>query len=576
MENAARAGPSRPGGRLPRLWVIGLDGATFDLIEPWVERGHLPAFAHLLAHGAHGPLYSPVPQSPPAWASFMSGKNPGKHGIYDFRQPIAGRYEIMLVNGAARRAESLWQMLSRSGRRVGVVNVPMTFPPEPVNGFLIAGFDTPFGNTAYAHPPGLHSELLARFGGYTFFPEIVGVPLRQVVENFHRTIDLRERVIDFLLAADDLDFLIMVFNSTDSVQHLCLQSLEESPKCAAQLGGLRSIYEHLDRLLGRLMRRLPADTALLVVSDHGAGPLRCYVNLDHWLAARGWLRYADDDPALAPRRQRAEWLAAVARRTKRFLPGRLVKRLRQNRWFESQLRSMTAVGTDVAAVSRLDWGRTRACTWGTQGIYLNVRGREPEGTVEPGAGYEAACAALTVMLHQLVDPETGEPIVERVWKKQDLFPGPYNDVAPDLYIHWRGDAYKSWVDPEQPRDELFRRARPLGWDDIVPRETSAVSVGCHRRQGIFILFGDAFARPGRLAEPAGIVDVVPTVLALMGEAVPADLDGHVLASALNPAHLGRFPIRFRSPEGEMIPEARAYSDAEAESLERRLKELGYL
>jgi predicted AlkP superfamily phosphohydrolase/phosphomutase len=553
-----------------RVWIIGLDGATFELIKPWARDGELPTFARLLDNGAQGALRSPIPQSPPAWTSFMTGKNPGKHGIFEFVQPRRGSYEVELTNGAFRRAETLWHILSRYGRNVGVVNVPMTFPPEPVNGFLISGFDTPYGSTSFTYPPELCEAIRSRLGKYTFFPVITGVPLRQVIENFHETIDLREQVMKFLFESYDLDFFMMVFNATDSTQHLCLQSYDGTPENAEQMVGLLSVYKRLDRFLADLLDRLPANTSLVIMSDHGGGPLCSYVNLDHWISKQGWLRYAADSSETAARQQRARWLAKGVTLAKSFVPAMIKKQLRQ-------VKGLKAAVDGVTTPPRLDWARTRAYTCTSQGVYINLRGRQPQGIVEPGDEYEALRAQIAAALMELKDPETHAPIVAQVHRKEDFFWGPCIDIAPDLYIHWQDDAYLSWSDDQQPRYQLFRKSHALGYDEVVPDQTKSVATGCHRQEGIFILYGEA-ARPGQIIEDAQLIDMAPTVLALMGEPVPKDMDGRVLTEALSGAHVNKYPVEYAGETTAQVPSSGGsiYSVEEEEAVEQRLRELGYL
>lgn len=556
--------------RKGKVWVIGFDGATLALIKPWANQGSLPTFAHLLEAGVWGPLISPIPQSPPAWASFMTGKNPGKHGIYEFVQPRRDSYDVDLTNGSLLRAKTLWRFLSERGRKVGVVNVPMTFPPEEVNGFLISGFDTPYGNTEYTYPRELYETLQKRFGRYTFFPVIAGVSLRQMVENFQETIDLREKIMHFLLEEYALDFFVLVFNATDSTQHLCLQSYSDNGRNSAQLRALLSIYKRLDTFLADLLGNLPADTTLLIMSDHGAGPLKGYINLDHWLAAQGWLRYAEDNPETAAKQRRARLLGKGVKLAKSVVPGVIKRRLRQASGLRARIEAATTP-------PRLDWAHTQAHTCTSQGIYINLRGRQPQGMVEPGTEYETLRGRITEALLELRDPHDGEPVVAQVYKKEDFFSGPYLDLAPDLYIHWRDDAYLSWTDDSQPRDQFFYQPRPLAYEETVP-ENRITSVGCHQREGILFMYGKA-VQAGHDFEKAQLVDLAPTVLALMGEPVPTDMDGRALTEALHEAYLTACPVRFAEEE-EAETEAdfaeSAYSDEDEDQVRERLRELGYL
>lgn len=553
-----------------KVWVIGLDGASFELIKPWTQDGELPTFARLMREGAHGVLRSPVPQSPPAWASFMTGCNPGKHGIYDWVQPRRGSYEVDLTCGAMCRSQTLWRILSERGRTVGVVNVPMTYPPEEVNGFLISGFDTPYGSTEFTYPRDLYEELKRHFGHYIILPIIVDVPLRQTVQNFYETIEQREQVMHFLLERYHPEFFMLVFNATDSLQHLCLQSYSDNGRNAAQLEVLRSIYKRLDIILASLLERLPGDAIMLVVSDHGTGPLRGYVHLDHWLAQQGWLRYASDNPALTVQRWQARLIQGAVTALKAAVPEIVKAGLR------TRMGNLRTRLEEAATPLLLDWAHTQAYTCSSQGIYINLKGRQPQGTVEPGEEYEALRERIAQALLALLDPDDGRPIVARVYKKEEMFIGPYLDVAPDLYVHWQEDAYLAWNNSKQPRSVLFVRPRALEMDDIVPDENSGTRVGCHRQEGILLMYGDK-VRPGSRIEGAQIVDLAPTILALMGEPVPAEVDGRVLTEALEETYLRAFPARrVAGGGGRGQGEEFIYSDEESELIKERLRELGYL
>jgi len=144
-----------------------LDGATFKVITPWVKEGKLPTLAKIMEKGAWGELESTIhPLSPQAWASFMTGKNPGKHGIFEFVEHKPHSYDLRYVNGASVQGKKLWDILSDAGKRVCVINVPFTYPPNKVNGYLIAGLDAPGPHSNFCHPPELMAELTQKFGQY--------------------------------------------------------------------------------------------------------------------------------------------------------------------------------------------------------------------------------------------------------------------------------------------------------------------------------------------------------------------------------------------------------------------------
>ena len=157
-------------GERERVLVIGIDGATFDLLTPWMEEGFLPNLAALMGSGSHGPLRSTIPPiTASAWTSFQTGKNPGKHGLFDFTQYRPGSYETSYVNASSVLAEPLWQVLSRQGKRVVVINVPVTYPPRPVNGYLISGMLTPSMDVEFTYPPDLYQQMVREIGDYQIF-----------------------------------------------------------------------------------------------------------------------------------------------------------------------------------------------------------------------------------------------------------------------------------------------------------------------------------------------------------------------------------------------------------------------
>jgi predicted AlkP superfamily phosphohydrolase/phosphomutase len=140
--------------------IIALDGATWDLLDGWIAEGRLPNLARLVAGGISAPLESTIPPiTPVAWLTFATSRNPACHGIFDFFRPIRQRYtDLIPATTDSNQHSTLWGILSQRKRHVGVVNVPMTFPPEPVNGFLIPGVPTP-ACADPAYPPGLLDEL---------------------------------------------------------------------------------------------------------------------------------------------------------------------------------------------------------------------------------------------------------------------------------------------------------------------------------------------------------------------------------------------------------------------------------
>ncbi|MGQ9585789.1 MAG: alkaline phosphatase family protein [Anaerolineae bacterium] len=559
-------------GPAQRVLVVGLDGATFRLIRPWAEAGHLPNLARLLREGAWGDLRSTIqPSSEQAWASFATGVQNGKHGIYGFVQRVPGTYELEYVNGRHQRARTLWRILSDRGRPVIVVNVPTTYPPEPVNGVLIGGLMSPGENSRFTYPDGLYQELKEAVGGYIINVDIERGQMdlaaeRLLLRRMEEMTRLRTEAVLHLAATHPWDLLVVVYGAADRVSHKFWKHMDPehplyTPEGAAQHGEvILKTYRQLDASLGKLLGELAdGETTVFVVSDHGFGPLTGALYLNQWLAEQG---------VLALKAQGGGgWLPGLLRRGMGLLDVPLLGDLKQRAFqifpgLKGQLHS-------AMAYQGVNWARTRAYAVGTMGnIYVNLRGREPQGIVEPGAEYEDLREALIEGLGSLCDPQTQQPIFEGVYRREALYHGPYLDLAPDVV---------GLLDPRYHVAAVDWRRRPGKVVAHVGDEVLFVAdlSGQHDMAGI-LLAGGKNIRPG-LLEGASIVDMAPTILHALGEPVPASMDGRVLGGLFMPDYLERWPVRSADEEaGGVTVRGDGYSDEEAHTIEERLQGLGYL
>ena len=525
--------------------VIGLDAETFDVIEPLIQAGALPNLERLMARGCWGRLRSTLhPLSPTAWASFMTGMNPGKHGVFDFvGQGQDGRFRV--INGGAVGAETLWARLSRAGRRVGVINVPLTYPPEPVNGFLVAGMDAPRLDQAFTHPLSLAGELHSRFGRYRVGVRARGLPWKSVdrftaryVERLCDMVHQRGQVVRYLLEHQPLDFLMVVFIAPDRAQHALghLMAQDISPH-----DGIGRVYRACDEAMGQILEALGDDWAVLVMSDHGACPYSCVFEPNAWLAAQGWLclrpesRWARLEEALNP----------------------LWRRLIHRQFRSNQL------------FNRIVWEETGAFALGAFGsIFVNRSDRFPEGIVAPGAEYEAVCEQIATGLLALRDPVTGTPIVDTVHRGDEVYHGPYTALAPDLLLVTTEDYFV--------RSSSNRREGRLVYPADRYRGRSLYHTGKHSPQGILIAAGDPFASVGERTG-ARIIDLAPTILHLGGLPIPSEMDGKPLLDWLKPSYRQARPVVWTS-EGmnEGTQSDPAYTKQETAQVEAHLRDLGYV
>jgi predicted AlkP superfamily phosphohydrolase/phosphomutase len=540
-----------------RILVIGIDGATFDVIRPWSEAGYLPNLARLMREGAHGPLESTIPPvTSPAWPTFATGKNPGKHGVFDFIRPIGGTFE--LVNASSVHAPTLWQILSRNERTVGVMNVPVTYPPSPINGFVVGGMLSPVGGD-FTYPGDVLDPYESRIGPYRIAPRVQYKPGLEAEfgADLLDMVDQRGRYAVELLSDHPNDFLMFHFQGTDVAQHALWKFVDpEHPsydaRAAREFGPiLQQIYQKIDGYIGTLVDRLPGDATVIVMSDHGFGPLHYVVNLNLLLIDCGLLRLKPD----AWTRFKARLFRAGVTPASIW---HLIERAGlQNYVWQVSKSTRNKVVSRFLSFDDVDWARTRAFSIGHVGqIYVNRRDSQPDGIVQRGAEYEAVIDEIVGALRQLRHPETGRPLVDRIVRGDEIASGPFSSQGPDLHVLM--DGYRTIAFPLFAADS-----------HTITRQIRGDS-GCHRQHGILVAWG-AGIRSDATVDGAHIMDLAPTILHLMDMPVPDDMDGKVLVSALSQPG----PIRYASAGGGVGDEVQL-SDEETAEVETRLRALGYL
>lgn len=541
-----------------RILVIGIDGGTFDLVHPWAEAGDLPNIARLMAEGIYGPLESTLPPvTAPAWSTFATGKNPGKHGVFDFILPMGGRYD--LVNATSIHAPTLWQIISEAGRKCGVMNVPVTYPPAPINGFIIGGMLSPVTG-AFTYPSNLLDRYAAQMKPYRIAPHVQYKPGNEAVF-VADLLDLVERRGEYalqLMVDFPYDFLMFHFQATDNMQHAFWKFVDPAhpqydPEAASRLGpAVKQVYQRIDFYIGQMLDRITKDATVFVMSDHGFGSLHYVVNLNLLLLDRGLLRL-----------KQGAWTRL---KTGLFRAGltpasvwHLIERtgLQNYVWQVSKSTRNKVVGKFLS-FDDVDWSRTQAYSIGHVGqVFVNLKGREPEGIVEPGAEYESVRQRVIKALQDLRHPETGQPLVDKIVPGDQVAKGPYAHRGPDLHVVM--DGYRTIAFPLFATDSR-----------TVTRQIRGDS-GCHRMHGILIARGPEI-QAGKHVDGARIMDLAPTILHLMGLPVLDDMDGRVLTEALTTSR----PVERRSA-GPADEEAETeLSVEETAEVEDRLRALGYL
>lgn len=568
---------------VPKVFVLGLDGATFDLILPWAAEGKLPHFSRLLSEGSWAPLESvPNMRSAAAWTSFMTGKNPGKHGIFEFYEPIPGTYDVRFIHGGMRRGKSLWALLSQLGKRVAVINVPMTYPAESLNGISIAGLDAPSPESPnFCSPPELIKELESRFGSYILEPGLTGCLVGGkpdlAVQKLQEELEQKEKITIYLMQKYPWDFFMVVFRSLDAVQHCFWKNMDPShPEHApAEANRYESVilkaYQQIDQSLGTIRSALEDDTILMVMSDHGFGGKHPANNqLNSWLASRGFLHYrGDPGQPRAFRRLLTGLLGHTYRlligKTSRSVKQRLAKRFPYLRnWLQGRL-----------CLAHIDWPRTKAYSDTLfPNIRINLEGREPRGIVKPGKEYRQVTEALRHELEQCRDAVTGRQIVDRIFHREELYKGPFVEKAPDLLIRWKENEEIHGI---ALSDGPMNSAALEGSRPFIPGEDPRIISGDHRLFGVLLMAGRPIRRGVRLSR-ARLIDLAPTILHLFHLPIPHDMDGRVLSSVLDKetASLRLSSTRNQIFESSDRPAANEYSVEEEEAIAKRLRDLGYI
>jgi predicted AlkP superfamily phosphohydrolase/phosphomutase len=537
-----------------KLLIIGFDGATFDLIRPWAEAGYLPNLARLMKEGAHGDLLSTLPPvTSPAWPTFMTGCNPGKHGVFDFIQPHGENFT--LVNATRIRQPTLWQRLSDAGYRLGVINVPVTYPVAPINGFMISGLLSP-KTGKISEPDDLISRYEDQVVPYRVTPDVQYRPgiEEEFIADLNDLIHTRGKWAEFLLEHETPDVMMVHFLSMDLMKHALWRYMDHNhPRFepSPYEHAIRDGYALVDHYIGRLMDRLPPEAATIVMSDHGFGPLLNMVNLNIFFMERGLMKLKRDPwtqlKALAFRwgvtpSTAYQWIVRFGLQN---ATTRVSKQTRNN-----------VIGRFLSFDS-VDWDRTVAYSMGHVGqVYLNMAGRELHGIVQPDE-YLAKRQLVVDTLSELTD-ESGRPIVSKIILGEDAYHGPFARKGPDLHL---------------VLDDYNMIACPLFATEgkVITLQIRGDS-GCHRSEGIFLAQGPGI-RQGVQLPANNIRDLAPTIMHFLGEPVPRIMDGRVLVEMFDQPQQPRFDDH---EEPAMSTPEQDYSRDEAAQIEDRLRGLGYL
>lgn len=522
-----------------RALVIGLDGFDLSLVETF-GRGALPNLHALMARGVFAALESVQPPATlPNWTTFLTGVDPGQHGVFDFTTRRGT--QVRFTAGTVREAPTLFGRLDALGLRCACLSFPATWPPERLeHGVFVSGWDAPVAfeaDRSFMWPPSLHDETKRRFGSPTFddvdeFRADAPGWLERLPRALERRVERKTGWARWLLERQRWDLFAIYFGESDTASHyLWAQHDPRSPRRPARIDpeaerGLRRVYEALDHAVGSLVQSAGGDeTEVTVLSDHGSGGSSDKVlHLNRLLADHGLLRF---------RTRRAPSGATLKEIALRRFSPRLRERLFRmgNAWLPSRLESNVRFGAidmpnTIAFSDELNY---------FPGVHLNMAGREPHGIVRPEQRHETMMRVRAALLATR-DPWSGSPVFRDVVPREALFEGPHLDRAPDLLLDLHLDAGYSYnLMPSaapSPRShshgrEAFRRLT----DEEKPGKKGRSLPGSHRSHGFMALAGPTVRAAGRV--DAHIADVSATVLCRLGLSVPPSFKGRVLWQALH-------------------------------------------
>ncbi len=543
---------------MPRLMVIGLDGATFSVLELLARDGRLPFLGTLMAEGAHGILRSSdPPYTGPGWSSFMTGTNPGKHSNYDLERRTMDFKGLEPVGYHTLSGTTIWDLANAKGVRTALLNMPISYPPPELKGTVVCGALTPSKTTRFTFPASLAAEIEERFGPYRLdlsWAEYQPAERDRMLSDLEAMMDQQDEVFQWVLQREPWDFGVVVLVAPDRIQHSLWKWIGVDgaiPDEGEQLHQrVLSLYEKIDHSVACLASLAGDDTNLLVVSDHGFNALHSRVDMNNLLAEMGYF---------------------VARGGRGFfdIVGRPLHRLGLKRHHLAKIArpfglkrgfvdSLESGNRLQGAGSITDWSRTRAFCLITNGVFLNLQGREPYGIV-PASDYESLRSELIERLQKTCDPATGQRVIFRVQRREEVYSGPFLEYAPDLLITEFDERYHFYFFPKSHYQDSFN---PPG-----------IATGNHAYDGILLARGPDI-RAGEISG-ARLMDVMPTMCRLLDLSIPPDVDGVILDAMLTERILKAAPAQPDS-ESHAKSVARELSQEEREGLEERLRGLGYL
>lgn len=538
-----------------KVVVIGIDGTSYDLLIKMIKAEKLPTFERILREGVSGTLTSVIPPtSAAAWSSAYTGNNPGKTGVYSFQRKKKNEYQFIVNNSDQRAGRDVWEVASSFGKRCLIVGMPFIFPPRPVNGVLIGGFFS-LDLEPSIYPPSIREEIIDKLNYRVLRNDC------KAQSEFEASIENRFQVANYLRERYDWDLLMIGFEQMEVACHNVWKT-NIVPK----------LYELLDGQLACFLKQIPESATVLIHSDHGHIHYSKVFNLNNWLIYNRYL-FLKKNVEIQRKRltnivrcifiEKWDKYKDSARGAARVILSPLISFLERKR--DGKLGSVHLDEifdlTNSYAFARPE----NSANFGM--IYLNVKGRERQGIIDGKQEYKSLCNEISRKLLDLRDPITGRRVIRRVWRKKELYHGPYCDEMFDLIF----EAERGY----------FVNSLKKGIVDFADRNLSKIvyrgDLSHHELHGVILGFGHGIRRAEKVN--TRITNIMPTILYAIGLPIPKGLDGHVIEEMFNENYLSSNPVKYTDIDlgnHKDDVEQRGYSMTEQEKIRERLKALGYI
>jgi len=555
--------------RKGRVLVIGLDGGSFNILDLMMKRKVMPNLMRLISEASHGDLKSTIPPvTAPAWTSLRTGMNPGKHGIYGFTKPVFIRNDrgyiedigIDINDASSISGVKIWNILSEMGKKVGIVSMPFTYPPEEVNGIMVSGFMTTGKRKGATFPENLKKDIINNTG-ISFNRGIAdGTSIsREFLKHLIKSVEEKNKMDIYLLNRYKFDFFTTVYQQTDILQHYFMKFIDVShpdydDKRAEKFRSLiNKFYQTIDTSVGKLIGCFSEDATIMLVSDHGFAPSGRVFYINKYLQDEGFLEVKNHKELILNKvglsgRKALSILSQLDILNLKRIVSLKMRRSIKNRFLSARLLP-------------IDYEKSIAffhCN-NEQGIYFldhqndNFNNKNNELKEK-----------LISKLKVLKDPKTDSKIIKEVYRKEQVYYGQFLDNAPDILI--------------QPNTPYILNS-DISVRGLIGDQQEGFTNGQHSPDGIFIIKGPDI-KHNFCISGANLVDIMPTILYIFNLPIPSGVDGRVLDAIFYDERLRNYPVEkqeYKSQE-KMLRAGynSAYSEGEKEEIKSRLKELGYI